>query len=220
MERFVEERLLDIPKVTRYWTIGIIGMAVLDKCELISELQVMYSFRKVFEEHEYWRLLTTFIYFGPLSISFLFQVLFITKFSRMLEESHYGHSSRDYMWILSICAFLNLGVAVVSHLLGFGTGPFLSLYLSDSLTYLWCRRNPHVEMSILGLLRFEASYFPWYSAAVTGLLNGPSGLKISIVGNFVGHFVYFCEDIVPEVYNMRPLAPPWTWFQREHEHQD
>jgi len=60
---------------------------------------------------QYWRLLTTFIYFGPLSLNLLFHIFFIQRYARMLEES--AASVAHFAWLLFYAATTLLTIAPI-----------------------------------------------------------------------------------------------------------
>lgn len=137
---------------------------------------------------QYWRLLTTFIYFGPLSLDLLFHVFFLQRYSRLLEESS-GHSPAHFSWLLLYAVSILL---CLSPLLSI---PFLGSALSSSLVYIWSRRNPETRLSFLGLLVFTAPYLPWVLMAFSLVLHG-SVPKDEICGVIVGHST-FSSDTPP-----------------------
>lgn len=188
---------------------------------------------------QYWRLLTTFLYFGPLSLDLLFHVFFLQRYSRLLEESS-GRSPAQFSWLLIYATALLL---CLSPLLSI---PFLGSALSSSLVYIWSRRNPETRLSFLGLLVFTAPYLPWVLMAFSLVLHGTVP-KDEICGVIVGHgmfsptpsslpvcrsaFIaivrtdtrstvwYFFSDVYPSLHNgQRPLDPPQFWrnlFERQ-----
>lgn len=128
---------------------------------------------------QYWRLVTTFLYFGPLSLDLLFHVFFLQRYSRLLEESS-GRSPATFSWLLLFASTILLTAA-----------PFLSMLfcgsaLSSSLVYIWSRRNPETRLSFLGVLVFTAPYLPWVLMAFSLVLHGTVP-KDEIMGVVVGH---------------------------------
>lgn len=153
---------------------------------------------------QYWRLVTTFLYFGPLSIDLLFHVFFLQRYSRLLEETS-GRSPAHFSWLLF---YAMISLLVISPFLSL---PFLGTSLSSSLVYIWSRRNPDTRLSFLGLLVFTAPYLPWvlmgFSLVVHGIIP-----KDEICGVVVGHIWYFFNDVYPPLHGgHRPLDPPLWW---------
>ncbi len=158
---------------------------------------------------QYWRLLTTFLYFGPLSLDLVFHVFFLTRYSRLLEESS-GRSPAHFAWLL---LYATTCLICLSPLVSM---PFLGHPLSSTLVYIWARRNPDTRLSFLGLLVFTAPYLPWvlmgFSLVVHGMIP-----KDEIMGVVIGHVWYYFSDIYPPLHQgSKPFDPP-MWFRRIFE---
>ncbi|MCJ1276968.1 hypothetical protein MMC21_004777 [Puttea exsequens] len=200
----LEQWFYEMPVCTRLWTTATIATSVLVQCHVITPFQLFYSFRAVFVKSQYWRLLTTFLYFGPLSLDLLFHVFFLQRYSRLLEESS-GRSPAQFSWLLLYATTLLLCLSPMLSI------PFLGSALSSSLVYIWSRRNPETRLSFLGLLVFTAPYLPWVLMAFSLVLHGTVP-KDEICGVIVGHIWYFFSDVYPSLHGgQRPLDPPQFW---------
>lgn len=201
----LEQWYYDVPIVTRLWTTAAVITSVLVQCEVVTPLQLFFSVSSVWGKRQYWRLLTTFIYFGPLSLDFMFHLFFMSRYSRSLEESSFRGQTADFAWLLLYSA---VSLLIMSPILGM---PFLGSPLSFSLVYIWSRRNPGVRLSFLGLFVFNAPYLPWVLLGFSLVLNS-SLPKDDLLGIGVGHIYYFFSDIYPRIRNgSRPLDPPQFW---------
>lgn len=158
---------------------------------------------------QYWRLLTTFLYFGPFSLDLLFHVYFLQRYARLLEESS-GRSPAKFSWLL---LYATVSLLLMSPLVSM---PFLGHPLSSTLVYIWSRRNPDTRLSFLGLLVFTAPYLPWVLMGFSLVLHGTVP-KDELMGVLIGHFWYFFNDVYPPLHNgSRPLEPP-SWWTRLFE---
>ncbi len=153
---------------------------------------------------QYWRLLTTFLYFGPISIDLLFNVYFLQRYARLLEESS-GRSPAHFSWLL---VYAMTSLLLLSP---FVSMPFLGHPLSSTLVYIWSRRNPDMLMSFLGLLVFRAPYLPWVLMGISFVMHGTIP-RDEFVGVAIGHVWYFFNDVYPPLHGgSRPLDPPMWW---------
>lgn len=218
----------EMPFCTRWWTTATVLTSGLVQCQLVTPFQLFYSYRTVFQKSEvsfilhadpskpkprifltctssqYWRLLTTFLYFGPISIDLLFHVYFLQRYSRLLEESS-GRSPAHFSWLL-IYAMTSLLL-----LSPFVSMPFLGHPLSSTLVYIWSRRNPDTLMSFLGLLVFRAPYLPWVLMGISFVVHGTVP-KDELMGVIIGHVWYFFNDVYPPLHGgSRPMDPPMWW---------
>ncbi|KAK2739198.1 hypothetical protein FQN57_006641 [Myotisia sp. PD_48] len=205
----LEQWFYEMPPCTRWWTAATVLTSVLVQCHVLTPFQLFYSFRAVFVKSQYWRLITTFLYFGPLNLDLIFHVFFLQRYSRLLEESA-GHSAAYFSWLL---LYATISLLVASPFLSL---PFLGSSLSSSLVYIWGRRNPETRLSFLGLLVFTAPYLPFVLMAFSLVVHGTIP-KDEICGVVVGHIWYFFSDVYPSLYGgQRPLDPP-RWWRRLFE---
>ena len=128
---------------------------------------------------QFWRLITTFIYFGPLSLDLIFHVFFLQRYSRLLEESS-GRSPAHFSWLLAYAATVLLFIAPFLSI------PFLGSALSSTLVYIWSRKNPDTRLSFFGFFGFRAPFLPWILILISVALHG-SVPKDEILGVIVGH---------------------------------
>jgi len=153
---------------------------------------------------QYWRLLTTFLYFGPFSIDLLFHVYFLQRYSRLLEESS-GRSPAHFSWLL---LYAMMSLILLSP---FVSMPFLGHPLSSTLVYIWSRRNPDTLMSFLGFFVFGAAWLPWVLIGISFVVHGTIP-KDELLGVVLGHIWYFFNDVYPPLHaGSRPLDPPMWW---------
>ncbi|PGH04711.1 derlin-2/3 [Blastomyces parvus] len=205
----LEQWFFEMPVCTRWWTAATLATSVLVQCGVVTPFQLFYSFRSVYAKSQYWRLITTFIYFGPLNLDLLFRVFFLQRYSRLIEEAA-GHTSADFAWLLLYATSFLL---LLSPLLSL---PFLGSALSSSLVYIWSRRNPQTRLHLLGLLAISAPYLPWVLIAFSLVVHGVIP-KDEICGVVVGHIWYFFSDVYPSLHGgHRPLDPP-AWWRRMFE---
>ncbi|KAF7507037.1 hypothetical protein GJ744_010965 [Endocarpon pusillum] len=206
----LEQWFFEMPPCTRYWTTATVLTAVLTQCKIVNPLQLYYSFRAVYVRSQYWRLVTTFTYFGPLSLDLLFHLFFLQRYSRLLESSS-GASPATFSWLLLYaCTSLLL---LSSTLFSTGSLLFLGSSLSSTIVYIWSRRNPDTRLSLMGLLVFTAPYLPWVLMAFSLVMHG-SVPRDEILGVVVGHVWYFFADVWPGLYEgQRPMDPPAWWVR-------
>jgi Derlin-2/3 len=203
----LEQWFYEMPVCTRWWMTAALSASVLVQCHIISPFQLFYSVRTVFfksqvspvpcckltartDARQYWRLLTTFFYFGPLSLDLLYHIFFLQRYARLLEESS-GRSTAHFAWLLTFASTLLLCIAPIFSM------AFLGSALSSTLIYIWSRKNPDTMLSFLGLLVFKAPYLPWVLLAFSLLMHGTVP-KDEMCGIVVGHSTS-CFPIVRKI---------------------
>ncbi|XP_037014612.1 derlin-3 isoform X4 [Artibeus jamaicensis] len=80
---------LQVPAVTRVYTTACVLTTAAVQLELLSPFQLYFNPHLVFRKFQIWRLLTNFLFFGPLGFSFFFNMLFVFRYCRMLEEGSF-----------------------------------------------------------------------------------------------------------------------------------
>ncbi|XP_043924619.1 derlin-3 isoform X2 [Protopterus annectens] len=165
--------------------------------EFITPFQLYFNPDLIFRKYQFWRLITNFLFFGPLGFSFFFNMIFLYRYCRMLEEGSFRGRTADFI-------FMFLFGGVLMTLFGFfGSLFFLGQAFTIMLVYVWSRRNPFVRMNFFGLLNFQAPFLPWVLMGFSLLLG--NSIIIDLLGIAVGHTYYFLEDVFPNQPGGRKL---------------
>ncbi|XP_038162456.1 derlin-2-like isoform X2 [Cyprinodon tularosa] len=136
-----------------------------------------------------WRLITSFLFFGSLGFGFLFNIIFLYRYCRMLEEDSFRGRTADFVFM-----FLFGGIFIT--LLGlFADLIFLGQAFIVMLVYVWSKRNPLIPVNFFGLLSFQAPFLPWALMGCSLLLG--NSVAADLLGIAVGHVYYFLEDVFP-----------------------
>lgn len=196
----LEQWFYEMPVCTRWWMTAALSASLLVQCRIVSPFQLFYSFRTVFVRSQvrhhrcdssahlanlnsqYWRLITTFFYFGPFSLDLLYHIFFLQRYSRLLEESS-GRSPAHFAWLLTFSSTLLLCMAPIFSM------AFLGSALSSTLVYIWSRKNPDTMLSFLGLFIFKAPYLPWVLLCFSLIMHGTVP-KDEMCGIVVGHSTF------------------------------
>ncbi|KAJ4302637.1 hypothetical protein N0V90_001526 [Kalmusia sp. IMI 367209] len=183
----LEQWFYEMPVCTRWWMTAALSASVLVQCHILSPFQLFYSFRTVFVRSQYWRLITTFFYFGPFSLDLLYHIFFLQRYSRLLEES-----SRTVASPLFVAPHIRFNAApmhgsdAVYGVLGLGFVKYPSLHLES--------QEPRYHAELLGGVCLQGT-----------------------VPSLVGHIWYFFNDVYPPLHHGHsPLDPP-TWWVRLFE---
>ncbi|KAJ3053215.1 hypothetical protein HK097_004767 [Rhizophlyctis rosea] len=204
----LEEWYYEVPVITRTFITAVMMTTLGCKLKLINSFNLFYNWELVWRSGQYWRLVSSFLYFGDLSVDFFFHLFFLSRYSRMLEENSFRGRTADYFWMLFISMVSML--VIVPLLPAKIVIPFLSSPLTFLLVYVWSRRNPFIRMNFLGIFNFNAPYLPWVLLGFTILLHNhiPYG---DMLGLAIGHVYYYLEDVYPrmaESRGRRLLATP------------
>eukprot|EP00760_Papus_ankaliazontas_P019225 PhM_4_TR17961/c0_g1_i1/m.76685/K13989/DERL2_3; Derlin-2/3 len=190
-----------IPVITRtYMTLCTLTAACIT-FQFLTPLTLYLNWSLVFEDKQYWRLVTNFLFFDAFGINFLFHMHFLYMYFCRLEEHYFHRRTADFFFMLLFGATSMLAAAYVMNIL-FLSFPFLLFVL-----YVWCRRNPEEDLHILGLVPVSAPYIP-YVFVLLSLVLGHS-LRDDLLGIFVGHVYWYLADIVPRVVGFEVMRTPF-----------
>eukprot|EP00924_Labyrinthula_sp_SR-Ha-C_P003334 snap_masked-scaffold_15-processed-gene-6.33-mRNA-1 protein AED:0.04 eAED:0.04 QI:0/0/0/1/1/1/2/0/224 len=179
-----------LPLVTRTYVTFCFITSSLTTMDMISAFHLYFNLNKILQGQIY-RLVTPFVYFGDFSLDFAFSMYFTIRYLRSLEESSFSNRTLDFLWLILYGAFSTLLIAP------FLKENFLSRSLTFMVIYIWGRKNPHMTLSLLGLLTFKAPYVAFVLCGMSLLFGQPLGL------NFIGHFYFYMDDIFPQVADLR-----------------
>ncbi|XP_074177713.1 derlin-3 isoform X2 [Rhinolophus sinicus] len=107
----VAAEFLQVPVVTRAYTAACVLTTAAVQLELLSPFQLYFNPHLVFRKLQVWRLVTNFLFFGPLGFSFFFNMLFVFRYCRMLEEGSFRGRTADFVFMFLFGGILMTGRA-------------------------------------------------------------------------------------------------------------
>ncbi|CUI11064.1 transmembrane protein, putative [Bodo saltans] len=200
----VEQFVRSIPVITRTIIAASIVLSAAVTYEMVTPLNLIYSPTLVFQEKQYWRLLTSLLYFDKLSINCLFHLHFLYMVSRQLEEHYYLRDSIRYIWTLLRGAALVLLLASYLHI-PFPSGPMVMVIL-----YLWSRRYPDERMALYFAFVVGAPYLPLIMLFLSYNMSGGDiqYLQGELGAVVIGHCLWYVSDVLPKIIGFDPTALP------------
>lgn len=205
------EWYLDIPIVSRVYFTLCVTTTSLVALDIVSPFSLYYNFSLITEKYQFWRVFTTFLFFGNFSFDFMFHMYFSIRYCRLLEENSFSNRTIDFVILLLYGGISILLIAPFNfvHL------TFLGQCLTFMLVYVWGRRNPSVRMSFIGVFTFTANYLPLFLMMFSLMLG--NNILIDVIGVVIGHIYFFLDDIYPELARLRGWkqvhylrAPEWV----------
>ncbi|XP_061657543.1 derlin-2 isoform X14 [Syngnathoides biaculeatus] len=184
-----QQEYLQIPLVTRAYTTACVLTTAAVQLEIITPFQLYFNPDLILRNYQVWRLITNFLFFGPVGFNFLFNMIFLYRYCRMLEEGSFRGRTGDFVFMFLFGGFLMTVFGTFVSLV------FLGQAFTIMLVYVWSRRNPNVRMNFFGLLNFQAPFLPWVLMGFSLLLG--NSIIIDLLGIAVGHVYFFLEDVFP-----------------------
>jgi len=197
----LQQEFMQIPLVTRSYVSACVLTTLTVQLDIITPYQIYFNPDLIFNKFQLWRLVTNFLYFGTVGFSFLFNLIFLYRYSRMLEEGSFRGRTSDFVFMFCFGSLLMSFVGLFANMV------FLGQAFTLMLVYIWSRRNPNVRLSFFGVMVFRAPYLPWVLIGFSLMLGNP--ILVDAVGIGCGHVYYFLEDVFPEQPNgFRILKTP------------
>lgn len=106
--------------------------------DLVSPFQLYFNPTLILQG-QVWRLVTTFLFFGTIGFSFLFNMIFTYRYCRMLEEGSFRGKTADFIMMFVFGGVFMVFFAFFINLL------FLGQAFTIMLVYIWSRRNPFLR---------------------------------------------------------------------------
>eukprot|EP00117_Sycon_ciliatum_P021860 scpid96677/ scgid3961/ Derlin-2; Degradation in endoplasmic reticulum protein 2; Der1-like protein 2; F-LAN-1; F-LANa &gt; Derlin-2; Degradation in endoplasmic reticulum protein 2; Der1-like protein 2 len=179
-----------IPPVTRAYTTACLITTILVQVEFVTPLQLYFNPYLTFRELQLWRLVTNFLFFGQLGFHFFFNLIFVYRYSRMLEEGSFRGRTADFVYMFALGGVGMLFCGYWFSLL------FLGQAFTIMLVYIWGQRNRFVRMNFL-FITFRAPQLPWVLLGFSFVLG--SVFWVDVLGIAVGHVYYFLADVFPRM---------------------
>ncbi|XP_015123371.1 derlin-2 [Diachasma alloeum] len=187
--RPLRQEYLQMPVVTRAYTTACVLTTLAVQLDLVSPFQLYFNPILIVHQYQFWRLITTFLYFGTVGFNFFFNMIFTYRYCRMLEEGPFRGKTADFVMMFIFGGVCMIIFAFFVNLL------FLGHAFTLMLVYVWSRRTPFVRMNFFGLLNFNAPLLPWVLLGFSVLLGNV--IWVDLIGMAVGHMYYFAEDVFP-----------------------
>jgi len=71
--------LMEIPVVTRLYLITAVATTTACFMDVVSPLTLYFNYDLIFRRGQYWRLVSSFLFFGTFSLDFMFHMYFMVK---------------------------------------------------------------------------------------------------------------------------------------------
>ena len=191
----------EIPIVSRIYLTAAVGTTTACFLDFVSPLTLYYNYDLILRG-QYWRLFSSFFFFGYFSLDFLFHLYFVVRYCRLLEEGNFRGRTPDFIFMIIFGGVLMLIFAVAIQTFS-SRIRFLGHPLAFMMVYIWARtpENAGVRMSLMGLFPFNAPYLPWVLLIFSLFLG--NHIENDLLGILVGHIYYFFDSVYPCVAEIR-----------------
>lgn len=191
----------EIPPISKIYLTSAVAITTACFLDIVSPLTLYYNYELILNKGQYWRLVTSFLFFGTFSLDFLFHMYFVVRYCRLLEEGPFRGKPADFLVMIIYGAVMMIISTLVFDL--FAKIKFLGHPLTFMMVYLWARdpENYFIRMSFFGVIQFNAPYLPWMLLLFSVLIGNP--IEMDLLGIVVGHIYYFLDTVYPQVAAVR-----------------
>ena len=193
-----------LPPVSKFWFASCALSTIGFHLNFVDPRSMALSWTRVREEWQVWRVVTNFVFIGKFSLGFAMRLVMIAQYAVSLERQTFTGTTGTADFI----TFLLFGVGVLTPL-EFVVPSLAQAFYADSLIfmclYMWSRENPRARVSLMGVVRVGAFYFPWAMLLMTMLMGGDP--MPDFLGIIAGHAWYFATTLYPAHAGCRTLVP-------------
>lgn len=189
----------ETPPITRYIAILSLATTMLVYLEIATVHHLSFSSYHIFNQFHLWRVITPYFYFGTLSIETVLHIVFLIRYSRMLEESI---SSSEYLMLIF---YTMVALKISDYFVYLRMGHCLA----SCITYIWTKKSPNTQVQLLGCVTFPAFYLSF----IVPLLSIVSYKKVpseDLFGILIGQFIYYFKYVWPQIGYDFLVTPNWV----------
>ncbi|CCW71496.1 unnamed protein product [Phytomonas sp. Hart1] len=176
-------------------------LIILTTFNILHPIQLVYSPTLVYDQKQYWRFITSFLYFGELKLNTLLHLNWVIYMSGVIEQHFFIKRSLDYTWLL----FLGCNMVLFIRWIRVIDSPYLCIVLGNMLLYLVSRMLPRHNVNIVEIIEIPMRMLPIVYVFIGTAMYGISGIKINLVGYFVGHVLWYFAEIFPHITGIHLL---------------
>ncbi len=102
----------EIPIISRLYLTAAVGTTTACFMDILSPLTLYYNYDLILQKGQYWRILSSFLFFGSFSLDFLFHMYFVVRYCRLLEEGKFRGRTAEFIYMLIFGGVLMLIFAI------------------------------------------------------------------------------------------------------------
>lgn len=185
----MEELIGYVPPVTKIITGSVVLTMLLCHFGVVGVEDVFFDLGLILGKKEFWRLFTSFTYYGDINFFNLIRIFLLFQNCKSLEIMIFHGQLPEFLYFILYSAGATLLLA-----------PLLNLYLlsetfSMSIIYLLCKRNQdgNIALLFIPMIRIPSPYLPFLYLMMLGLD------KTLFLGMSIAHLYYYFEDVYPHL---------------------
>lgn len=198
--------------ITVAWLLGTLFIMYLQVIKLASPLDLYFDFNLMMKNQEYYRLITSLLYFGPAVPATLFSLLSFANFASLIEVDLFGRKPAEFVVFLLYVSISSILSSVFTREVFFG--PIITL----TCLYYWTKHHGNMSMQIMGLpINIKAAYAPFAYAAMNYYRQGFWGMIPNVIGIVLGHLYFYFHDVTNVRFGKKFIGAP-KWLNQAFEY--
>ena len=194
----MQEIWREIPPVTRYYGIGVLALAIASL--KFSPYNFVYHPQLVFQNHQFWRLITGCCFLGKLDLAFLMHFVMSFQYILRLEKREFPLRHGTFLFLLILLAILSI----------IGSTIFGSVTVGSSIvvgfSYIYSKLFTGEQVMVLMMIPVPIQYLPFVNILMTVMQNG-SPIP-GLIGIAAAHIVFYLCYILPAIIKRPILKTP------------
>lgn len=174
-------------------------LSLLASIEVVYPYQLAYSYSLIFEGQQYWRIVTSFLFFGKLSFHSVFEIQWFYFMGSHLEAGFFFRGPLDFIFILLVGCSAAFALRVYDWI----TTPLLSSVLSAMVTYLMSRVFQTIQVNVMFFLNVPLRYLPLVFLVLNTTMS--SQITSDLLGYGIGHFLWYFLEVFPQITGLHLL---------------
>lgn len=194
----------DSPPLTKIYLTAAFAASLIGYIQNKNEFPSFFllNWKLTLTRFQFWRPITAFLNFGPLSLGWLMTAQFVWTYMSTLERLNHATPYEFWYMIFFGCTSMILGYTCLKI-----PPRFLGHNLSTFLVYVWSRYHEGLEVNMFELFNTRAELLPWFFLAQTFLLEGEVPI-LDLLGIAFGHVYHYLRG-VGGIGRCPPVVKEW-----------
>lgn len=197
----------ETPFTTLFGIIAL-GISMLIYLGVLEVYDVYFNRELIFQKHEFWRLITSLFYYGPMSLEVVISVCCFLQYCHTTEASYFANRPCDFLFF---CLFGMISMWIFSS---FYPLIFLGQGVSSYFTYYSAKRAPDaLVIAFIFPVPMPAPFLNLFFLGLHLVTKQYQAFVVSIVGYLSAHAYFYLQDILSLKYGFNLLTAPQSFNQ-------
>ena len=195
--------ILENAPITRTILFSAVALMILAQMKIVDPIDLFYDFDLIKENKQYYRFLTSILYFGSLDINTIMRIYGFVNFASLVESALFCGKPANYMMFLLFTATLSFISAAFTNEIFFGST------LASVCFYYFSKHFSKQSIQLLGFpIAVPASVVPYIYVVLAYVRGGARAMIPDVLGIVIGHLYYYIHDVLAIRFGTSYLEAP------------